>query len=238
MNRSLSKRALSQRIFPQRHDLLLHSRRAGLFVGLHPQLEEASSSCSTWATVPECHSTQSWSGRRLANNQRGNNKFSPIDFMIISIIQAEPFALLSLSFSLLSERERRGYSGAAGDITSILCGGSPPCFSASPVPPELRRRANFSNSIQIWQRSEKKRRKEEGNGEGDFFESLRENRQINLGRPARAHLYLRPTSRRRQSDGGKECLAVRALVIGVAAGYLKFTEMTLTHEIPCPNPCA
>ena len=123
--------------------------------------------------------------------------------------------------------------------SSIPC--AVPCRRAaggSPPSPELRRQANFSNSIQIWQRSEKKRRKEEENGEGDFFESLRENRQINLGRPARAHLYLRPTSRRRQSDGGKECLAVRALVIGVAAGYLMFTEMTLTHEIPCPNPCA
>ena len=37
----------------------------------------------------------------------------------------------------------------------------------------------------------KRRRKEEGHGrgmEGDFFESLRENRQINLGRPARASI--------------------------------------------------
>ena len=81
-----------------------------------------------------------------------------------------------------SEEEGRRAEEGIWDQRETSHPSSIPCFAllrsavGAPTPPKLRRQANFSNSIQIWQRSEKNEEKKETS-----LNLSGKNRQINLG---------------------------------------------------------
>ena len=129
--------------------------------------------------------------------------------MIISIIEGEPFAPSEKEEGIWDQRETSHPSSIL--CFALLCSAVRWDVEA-PVPPKLRRQANFSNSIQIWQRSERNEEKKETS-----LNLCGKNRQINLGRPARTPVCANAASRR--SGSGKECQSV------CAAQFEIFPEM-------------
>ena len=94
----------------------------------------------------------------------------------------------------------------------------------APVPPKLRRQANFSNSIQIWQRSERNEEKKETS-----LNLCGKNRQINLGRPARTSVC---------ADAGADRMAERNVCPSVLPNLRYFQRWHHCHCYLLINTCA
>ena len=83
---------------------------------------------------PKMHAFMVWLRFRLsANNRRGNNKFPPLDFMIISIIEGGPFAPSEKEEGIRDQRETSHPSCA------VQCSGSP----RPSIPPKITTAGQF-----------------------------------------------------------------------------------------------